>query len=87
MTTTEPRTPEAIEAAIEDNAGTMHDAWLDAFNLLGHLATNIHVNGTVYITTRDRVRLDAILDAGATAMALDDELHDQLAALQNEEDN
>jgi len=87
MTTTEPRTPEAIEAAIEDNAGTMHDAWLDAYNLLGHLATSIGPGGMVYVSATDRVHIDKALEAGATAMAHNDELEEELAALENEEDD
>ena len=85
--TTEPRTPEEIEAALKDNAGHMHDAWLDAYNLLAELTTNIGPGGIIYCSSADRVKIDKALEAGAVAMARDDELNDELQALENEESN
>ena len=91
--TTEPRTPEEIEAALKDNAGHMHDAWLDAYNLLAKLAPAIGPRGMVgpggmvYVSTTTRIKIARALDAGAVAMARNDDLEDQLTALQNEESN
>ena len=85
--TTESRTPEEIEAAIEANAGHMHDAWLDAYNLLAKLAPAIGPGGMVYVSAATRTKIARALDAGAVAMARDDELNDELEALENEESN
>ena len=85
--TTEPRTrtPEEIEAAIEANAGHMHDAWLDAYNKLAELARRNRRGGMIYLYSHDAGAIDAIIEAGAVAMACNDKLEDQLTALQNEE--
>ena len=79
-------TREAIEAALKDNAEHMHDAWLDAYNLLGHVATNIGSGGMVYLSPTNQGLIDKALEAGATAMSRNDKLEDELAALQNEDD-
>ena len=81
--TTEPRTrtPEEIEAAIEANAGHMHDAWLDAYNLLAKLAPAIGPGGMVYVSAATRTKIAKALDAGLVRMARNDELEDQLVAM------
>lgn len=79
-------TREAIEAALKDNAEYMHDAWLDAYNLLRHVATNIRAGGIVYLSPTNQGLIDKALEAGATAMSRNDKLEDELAALQNEDD-
>jgi hypothetical protein len=72
------------ESAIEDNKGHMHDAWLDAFNLLEHLTATIHNSGLLYVSPAGRVKLNKIIEAGRVAMAHDDFLQAALEAAEKE---